>query len=326
MRHESRGATNRAPTYITTAAAERCECPSLSELHQELWHEPETTAQSGQIVPATRELNSYMRAALSTFFPRSTPLSVLLLHISQREHLHIAPKSNILHKRHRYHAPASFLEQLLVNVKRTIRTSDQILVHDGAGAAIIFPDVDQEGAANIVERIYHSINLLQAETVTPPLKRETDILLGIGSYPRPGSTLEHLLYHTGLVTRHITLRPAVNTQLRPVKGNNLVEELLPSRTQDDNAFALLSQARTTGVPFMQLPRELPSRLKQLIPHALALEIRCAPVGRDHNRLTVAMADPTNTSAIDRLHAEAGLSIFPVSCDVAALDVLLAKGW
>jgi hypothetical protein len=77
---------------------------------------------------------------------------------------------------------------------------------------------------------------------------------------------------------------------------------------------------------MQLPAQLPARLKQLIPYSLALEIRCAPVGRDHNRLTVAMADPTNTESIRQLCEATGLSIFPVSCDVPALDTLLANGW
>jgi Type II secretion system (T2SS), protein E, N-terminal domain len=324
MKHE--GTANRAPTYITTSASERCGCPPLSHLHQQLWHEQEAAENSGQIVPVTQALNNHMRAALSTLFPRSTPISVLLFHISQREYIHIAPKSNILHKRQRYHAPASFLEQLLVNIKRTIRATDQVLIHEGTGAAIIFPDVDQEGAYNIVERVYHSINLLQAETVIPPLKRETDILLGMGSYPKPGSTFEDLLYHTGLTARHLTLRPAVTPQLRPVKSNNLAEEILLGHRQDNNDSTLLNQARTTGIPFMQLPRELPQRLKQLIPYNLALELRCAPVGRDHNRLTVAMADPTNAGTIKRLHTATGLSIFPVSCDVAALDMLLAKGW
>src|SRR5947209_14375044 len=82
----------------------------------------------------------------------------------------------------------------------------------------------------------------------------------------------------------------------------------------------------TSVPFMNLPAQLPRRLKQLIPYPTAFELRCAPVGRDHHCLTVAMADPINNAAIDRLREMTGLTIFPVSCDVSALNALLAHKW
>ena len=104
------------------------------------------------------------------------------------------------------------------------------------------------------------------------------------------------------------------------------EEILHGRLSDDDEQALLNQARNSGIPFMQLPVELPARLKSLIPYPLALEIRCAPVGRDHNRLTVAMADPTNRNAVRHLKEITGMIIFPVSCEPAVLDALLANGW
>ena len=228
-------------------------------------------------------------------------------------------KSAALYKRPRYHAPASFLGQVLANIRRTIRTSDQILIHNGTGAAIIFPDDDREGGLNILERVYHSINLLQSETVIPPLKRETDILIGLGSYPKAGSSLESLLYHTGLVARRLRFRPAVTPLVWSIKSTGTSEEILHGRLSDADEQALLNQARSSGIPFMQLPVELPARLKQLIPYQLALDIRCAPVGRDHNRLTVAMADPTNRNAVLHLKETTGMIIFPVSCELAALD-------
>src|SRR5260370_14804788 len=70
----------------------------------------------------------------------------------------------------------------------------------------------------IVERCYQSINLLQAETVIPPLRRITDILLGSGSYPEPTRSPEELLYYCGLVVRKLMLRPAISTQLRSAKS------------------------------------------------------------------------------------------------------------
>ena len=81
-----------------------------------------------------------------------------------------------------------------------------------------------------------------------------------------------------------------------------------------------------NVPYMQLPVKLPPHLKQLIPYQIALELSCVPVGRDHHCLTVAMADPSNISALRSLRVVTGLAIFPVSCDVAALNALLRNKW
>jgi hypothetical protein len=81
-----------------------------------------------------------------------------------------------------------------------------------------------------------------------------------------------------------------------------------------------------NIPFMQLPNQLSSRLKQLIPYHIAQELRCIPVGRDHQYLTVAMADPSNNNAVHALKEITGLTIFPVSCDILALNALLAGKW
>ena len=326
MKYLVRGTSTSIVTYLDSTASDLCVCLPLSRLHQETWEDhEENPEQLTQVTPATLEMNSSLRTQLESYFPRSTPLSVWLLHISQLEHIHIAPKSAILHKRQRYHVTASLLEQILTNVRRTIRSSDHILVHTGASIAIILPDVDQEGSQALLERVYYTIKLLQPETVIPPLKRETDIILGIGSYPKPGASLEDLLYQTGFIASRIILRPAVTTQLHGTRSIGLVEVNLYNRNQDKENDSLVA-ARNRGIPYMQLPARLPLRLKHLIPYTLACELRCAPVGRDHNRLTVAMAFPADTQVIDRLRSTTGMTIFPVACEAKALDDLLEHSW
>jgi GGDEF domain-containing protein len=311
--------------YLDSPAAERCDCPPLSSLHRAPGLSLESGGEVVPVTPATQELNQHVRTRLAALFPRSTPLSLLLIHISQLDHVHISPKTVVLHKRHRYHAPASFLEQVLTNARRVMRREDQVIAHAGTGAAIILPDVDQEGAFSVVERVFHSINLLQPETVIPPLKRETDITIGIGSYPRPGKSLEEMLYHAGCVTHNLTLRPAVTPQLRGSKAA-LVAEMSAGQTLDEETGSLHNSQGSSGVPYMQLPARLPQNLKRLVPYAIARELRCVPVGRDHNRLTVAMAYPGDTQALMRLQSVTGMSIFAVTCDISALDAMLSKEW
>lgn len=311
--------------YIDSPAGERCDCPPLSLLHRLPGSDSESATEIVPVTPATQELNRNVRLRLAALFPRTTPLSLLLIHISQLDHVHITPRTLVLHKRHRYHAPTSFLEQVLINIRRMMRNTDQVILHEGTGAAIILPDVDQEGAFGVVERVFHSINLLQPETVIPPLKRETDITIGIGSYPQPGKSLEELLYHAGCVTHNLTLRPAVTSQLHGSKAT-LPAEISIGQTLDDEPGSPANSHLASGIPYMQLPARLPQSLKRLIPYRMACELRCAPVGRDHNRLTVAMAYPTDMQAVLRLQSATNMIIFPVACEISALDAMLSKEW
>lgn len=326
MSENRKEVSGHSTTVAEALTGERCTCLPLSPLLSAPTRED--TADSWDIcdiTPASQELHHDVRVRLQQLFPRSTPLSLMLLHISQLEHIHIAPHTAVLHKRRRFHAPGSFLEQVLANVRRAIRSSDQLLVHDGIGAALIFPGVDQQGMYSILERVYQSIRLLQSETVVPPLKRETDIVMGIGSYPEPATSLELLLCHASSTVHRLTLRPAIMSHVWEGKdtvsqANKPLERFVE---QVENVSGPLPRGT---VPFMQLPTRLPTRLKNLIPYTLALELRCAPVGRDHHCLTVAVADPTNSEIIERLHDITGMTIFPVTCEIAALDALLAEKW
>jgi hypothetical protein len=309
---------------VSGPVSDLCTCRPLSPLHTVAVPD-EDGASAGRLVLATQPMQEQLCSLLDTFFSRQIPLSLLLLHVSQLEHVHISPETAILHKRQRYHAPETFLEQTLVNISRAIRGDDQILVHSGANAAILLPGVDQQGVYRILERVDRAINLLQAETVIPPLKRETDIVLGIGSYSGPGATPEQMFAQLSEVAWCFTLRPVISSQLWTTRSTDPALEALPHRSSDD-LYLSPGQTHNSGIPFMQLPRELPHRLKQLLPYAVALELRCVPVGRDHHCLTIAMADPTNSAAVSHLHEMTGMTIFPVSCETEDLDMLLEKKW
>jgi hypothetical protein len=210
----------------------------------------------------------------------------------------------------------------MVNVRRVIRDDDEVLLQPGSGVALLLPHVDSRGAYRILERIYHSLDLLQAETVIPPLARETNIVLGSGSYPEQGRTLEQLLYATGAVAHHLILRPVLALQRGSISSSLAEDNTIYEHTNKTMEADKIS----SPVPFMHLPRVLSQHLKRLIPYHMAQELRCAPVGRDQHRLTVAMIDPTNGNALRLLAEHTGMTIFPVSCEEEALQTLLAKRW
>ena len=328
---------------------EICSCAPISSLcllsiqeqerETQCWHDDGD--EDEQLLPVPTALNTLLRTRVQSLLPSCTSLSVLLLHVSQLEDIHMTPETEVVRKRRRYHPSVNVVEQIVTNVRRAIRTEDSLYLDAGKGAAILFPNVDQEGAYTILERVYNNVNLLQAETIVPPLTHETDIVLGIGSYPEQGPSLEHVLASAGHVMYRLTLRPAITSHLwdtMPLAESTLsLHDTFDAEIQDDEhiqspalALPLANILPTTQepspVPFLRLPSTLSKRLKSLVSYRVATLFRCVPVGRDHNRLTLAMADPTDTVAISTLHESTGMSIFPVSCDKDALDALLAESW
>ena len=92
----------------------------------------------------------------------------------------------------------------------------------------------------------------------------------------------------------------------PIQSDALEQQ---DRGESEELSAL---ARKLGIPYLTLlPGKLPKDLQRLVNPQLARELRCYPLGRERNMLTVAMLNPEDSSALDRLQRETGLHIFPV---------------
>jgi len=310
----------------SSAKLELCQCLPLAVAYQEdaSFKREDDTLDCDQMVLISPALNSRLHILLRTLLPRMEPLSLLVLHMSQLESAPLAPHSNLLYKRRRYHASPALLEQVLTSVQRVIRVDDKMLIHEDTGVAIVFPGVDQQGMQIILERVYSSVCLLQAETLIPPLTRETTISLGIGTYPVPATSPDMLYQHVGQAVQRLVLRPAITAQLRGVKPISVHDGMEQGvRTKKGEIHADVDLA---GIPFMDLPRVLPARLTQLVPFDIAVELRCVPVGREHQCLTVAMLHPTDSIAVRHLQMTTGMTVFPVACDESALNSLLTRAW
>jgi hypothetical protein len=99
---------------------------------------------------------------------------------------------------------------------------------------------------------------------------------------------------------------------------------LPQPSGDDEE-ELPALARKLGIPYLTLlPHNLPARVQRLVNPSLAQELRCFPLGRERNTLTVAMQNPQDDAALNRLHEETGLLIFPVLAHPQALQHALEQ--
>ncbi|MBE3561266.1 MAG: diguanylate cyclase [Ktedonobacteraceae bacterium] len=308
------------------ATPDLCTCLSLSaQYHMD---QPEATGDRTdyykKIVPAPQELFSRLHAELKNLLPVTRALSIMILHIVQVEQMPATGQPQIIQQRRYYHAPAGLLEQILANISRVTRRNDLLLTQEGGGAAMVFPGADQYGAHSLLERIESSIDLLQAETVIPPLTRVTIIAVGIGTYPDPATSLEELLHHTERAAYTMTLHPALPARFSAgtaVTGSTFDRNNTYQSYQEQQEYQELQI-----IPFMKLPPILPRRLSHLIPYQAAVQFRCVPVGRTRRHLTVAMQTPHDTAIVRQLEQLTGMHIFPVGCSQEELDLLLAQQW
>lgn len=303
--------------YSVDQFAQPCDCLLLQPAGYTEEFDPEDDA----IVPMPAELQQRLSVLLTSLFPSPGLYSVLLLHVAQLKPTPIV--ADVTQKRQSYHTQDTVLEQILTNVRRVIRSTDQIVIQPGVAAALIFPRADYQGVSGILERAYHSISLLQAETIVPPLQQVTVITLGIGTATPETPSLEGLFSQASRAARSIILRPTV-----PIQSWTPQPKARPKAAlmQEEARTHTMHPIKGRTVPFMHLPTQLPDRLKHLIPHHLACEWRCAPIGRNHQSLTVAMAEPTNIHTLNHLAEVTGMTIFPVSCEQEALDLLLDQAW
>ncbi len=143
------------------AKLDLCECLPLAVAYREdaavSGMQEDDTLDCDQMVLISQALNNRLHVLLHELFPRVEPLSLLVLHMSQLDFVPLAPHSDLLYKRRRYHSPPALLEQVLTSVQRVIRVEDKMLIHEDTGVAIVFPGVDQQGAQIILERVYSSV-------------------------------------------------------------------------------------------------------------------------------------------------------------------------
>jgi Type II secretion system (T2SS), protein E, N-terminal domain len=100
----------------------------------------------------------------------------------------------------------------------------------------------------------------------------------------------------------------------------------PTQDGENNVTPVDRRWAIPSMDLFDLPKVLPPRLTRLLPHDLACELRCVPIGCSSHDLTVAMADPTNSDSVRRLEVVTGMTIFPVSCDEDDLNIFLRANW
>lgn len=198
----------------------------------------------------------------------------------------------------------------LENLRLLVRKTDLVFLLDHSYYFVLH-GANEEGGQIVQQRLWEALlwhihTSMEPETLSPQ-----SITIGHSAYPVPCDTVNACIAAANIARDSFEVSPEKSTP-----------EQFAQPTQDDELPAL---SRKLGVPYLTLlPRTLPTRLHQMVSAQLAQELHCYPLGYAHNTLTVAMSNPQDSRALERLHQETGLHIFPILVPSQELEAALEQ--
>jgi len=234
-----------------------------------------------------------------------TPIALVAIHLLY------TPTRGLFPGEERAHQSSISLVQ---HLRPLVRRTDYVFLYRHSCYFVLL-QANLQGAQIVEERLWEALlwrvhNMQEYEVLRP-----TGLASGHGAFPDPHVNPDELVRAAGEFSKRFPGHPddalsghAVRAQARPT-GQEELSQL----------------ASKLGVPYLtRLPPRLPQRLLHILSAPLARELRCYPLGRARNTLTVAMLDPQDHRALERLRQETGLRIFPVLTHPEALERALRQ--
>jgi|GEM_PF-939176 len=232
-----------------------------------------------------------------------------------------------------------------------VRKTDRVFLLENT-IYFLLPGANLQGGQIVQSRLWEALlwhvnTITHAETTegrSPVSSISCSITIGHSAYPIPCTDIDEFIRAASAVVLRFERQPKRTEGSKRRKGRSDMEVseknhkgTLPggqvSRSGQQTSLLELENvdeelpvlARKLGIPYLSLlPSKLPADIKQLVDPKLAHELHCYPLGRERNMLTVAMLNPQDRSALDRLHRETGLHIFPVLTHPQALQTALEQ--
>jgi hypothetical protein len=204
---------------------------------------------------------------------------------------------------------------LLNNLRTLVRKTDSVLLL-GHNMYYLLPGANLRNGEIVQNRLWEALlwrihNLSERDILCPQ-----HITIGHSTYPMHDKTIHDFIAAADEASFRFDVQPEKVTRKQAARGKQIEDEM----TEE-----LPVLARKLGIPYLTLlPRKLPQGLQHLVNPKLAQELHCYPLGRERNMLTVAMLNPEDRSALDRLKQETGLHIYPVLTHPRVLQVALEQ--
>jgi hypothetical protein len=207
---------------------------------------------------------------------------------------------------------------LLQNLRPLVRKTDCVFLHNHSMYFVLLA-ANLQGAEIVEERLWQALLWRIHSMGEQKLPRPLSVSIGHGALANSQNSPEELLSAAQTVSKHFGTRAQ-----HPGTRNTRVERAEENAQAGEHPEIPLL-AKKLGIPYLTfLPIRPSQRLLQVVSARLARELRCYPVGRERNMLTVAMLNPQDHQALERLRQETGLRIFPVLTHPEALESALKR--
>ena len=193
---------------------------------------------------------------------------------------------------------------LLSILRPMVRKTDCVFLQENT-LYFVLRGSDQQGGSIVETRLWEALLWRVHNMTEKEFLRPISLTIGHSGYQESNANIEESIEAANVTSLRYTWQGEKSSRKTP---RHL--PALPHPTEDENELPEL--ARKLGIPYLSLlPQKLPVGVQRLVNPSLALELRCFPIGRERNMLTVAMQNPQDNEALNRLHEETGLLIFPV---------------
>lgn len=215
---------------------------------------------------------------------------------------------------------------LLTALRKMVRRTDSVFLL-GNTMYFLLLGSNLQGGQIVQSRLWDALlwrihNSTDGEPIRPQC-----LIIGHSAYPAPCIDMHEFLAVASQPALRFELVAEKQTRKHTAQQAHSAHSALPGHTtkQQTDEDELPSLARKLGIPYLSLlPRKPPQGVQQLVNPKLAQELRCYPLGRERNMLTVAMSNPQDESVLARLQHETGLHIFPVLTHPQELQTALEQ--
>lgn len=182
-------------------------------------------------------------------------------------------------------------------------------------------NANAEGGRIVQTRLWDALLWRVHNSAEHEILRPCMMTIGHAAYPDP--------YDDAHQCVEVATSPCYSFDLQPEKGTRKASSLkeITQSTAETSEYEeeLTALARSLGMPYLSLlPRKKPEQVQRLVTLKLAHELQCYPLGRERGILTVALANPQDSSVLTRLQEATGLRIFPVLTHPQELQAALSQ--
>lgn len=207
---------------------------------------------------------------------------------------------------------------LIESLRSLVRKTDYVFL-SGHSMYFLLPGANEQGGQIVQSRLWEALLWRVHNNSGREVTRPRVMSIGHSAWSNSPASIDQFIEEASKACLRFDLQPE-----RPSR-KAVVRQQRQSLSHIEADGELPALARKLGIPYLSLlPHKLPHGVQNIVNPKLAQELRCYPIGRERNILTVAMLNPQDRSALDRLHRETGLHIFPVLAHPSALQTALEQ--